>query len=87
MRLVLDRIEKNQIGKKIAIFECEEQFFEFFEEDMPQNALNSISVGDIIEAQVENNKLNSFKVLKEETTNKQNDISSRLNSLFNRGKK
>lgn len=87
MKLILDRIEKNQNGEKIAVFECGDTFYYINEANMPQNALLKISVGDIIEADLKEDRILSLTVLSKETEKKQEEMSSRLKSLFNRGKK
>jgi len=87
MRLILDRIEKNTQGTKIAVFEMRDTFLKVSEDNMPQGFINELEVGDIIEAEVCENKILSAEILKNETENKRNEMKSRLNSLFNRKKK
>lgn len=87
MKLILDRIEKNQNGEKIAVFECGDTFYYITEANMPQNALLKLSVGDIIEADLKENRILSLTVLSEETEKKQEEMNTRLKNLFNRGKK
>ena len=84
MKLILDRIEKTQEGKIIAIFEGEAASYHISEENMPREFTDTLQVGMIIEAEIIDNKLVSPKFLSEETEKKREEMKSRLNSLFNR---
>lgn len=86
MRIILDRIEKNKSGKIIAVFEKDNEFISISEDDMPKDLINILEIGDILEAEIVENKIISAKVLKEETENKRIEIKSRLNNLFKRKK-
>lgn len=86
MRLILDRIEKTQNGKKIAVFEMEDKMIKIDENNMPSGFIDQIEIGDIIEAELDGNKIISAKVLKEETQEKRKEMKSRLSNLFNRKK-
>ena len=86
MRLILDRIEKTQNGKKIAVFEMEDKMIKIDENNMPRGFIDQIEIGDIIEAELDGNKIISAKVLKEETQEKRKEMKSRLSNLFNRKK-
>lgn len=86
MIIILDRIEKNQSGKIIAVFEKDNEFISISEDDMPKDLINILEVGDILEAEIIENKIISAKVLKEETENKRIEMKSRLNNLFKRKK-
>ncbi len=84
MKLILDRIEKTQEGKIIAIFEGDAASYHISEENMPREFIDTLQVGMIIEAEIIDNKLVSSKFLPEETEKKREEMKSRLNSLFNR---
>ncbi len=86
MRLVLDRIEKIENGKRVAVFECENTMLSICEENMPPKFIDDLKSGMILESEVENNTLISPVILYEETENKQKEIKKRLNNLFNRKK-
>lgn len=86
MRIVLDRIETNQAGKRIAIFEKGEEFIIISEDNMPKDLINTLEVGDIIEVEIVENKIISAKLLKEETENKRLEMKARLSNLFKRKK-
>ncbi len=84
MKLILDRIEKTQEGKIIAIFEGDTASYFINEENMPREFIDMLQVGMIIEAEIIDNKLVSSKFLPEETEKKREEMNKRLNSLFNR---
>ena len=86
MRLILDRIETNAKGKKIAVFEQDEGFIDICEDFMPKELVEQLTPGIIIEAVLENNKILSADLLLEETNAKRNKMKSRLNRLFNKNK-
>lgn len=86
MRLMLDRIETNAKGKKIAVFEQDEGFIDICEDFMPKELVEQLTPGIIIEAVLENNKILSADLLFEETNAKRNKMKSRLNRLFNKNK-
>ena len=86
MRLILDRIAKNQEGERIATFECGEASYYISEENMPVGFLDSLKSGMIIEAEVVENSLINPEILYEETEKKQKEMKNRLNNLFNRNR-
>ena len=86
MRLILDRIAKNQEGERIATFECGEVSYYISEENMPVGCLDSLKSGMIIEAEVVENSLINPEILYEETEKKQKEMKNRLNNLFNRNR-
>lgn len=87
MILVLDRIEKTQNGKRIAIFENGDSFFNIHEDNMPPEFINELKTGMILEAEIKDNILISPIILINETEEKQNEMNNRLNKLFDRNKK
>lgn len=87
MKLILDRIEETQGGKKIAVFECGDNFYNIHEDNMPLGLIKEIQCGTILEAEIEDGNLLSPKILYEETEIKQNEMKNRLKNLFNRNKK
>jgi hypothetical protein len=86
MKLILDRIEKTQNGKIVAVFEGDNALYNITEANMPNEFINSLEVGMIIEAEIVENKLISPKFLYEETENKRKEMNKRLSNLFNRKK-
>ncbi len=86
MKLILDRIEKTEEGKRIAVFENDDEFIKISEENMPNGLIDDVAVGDIIEVEIKNGIIISAKILKEETNSKRNEMKSRLGNLFNRKK-
>ena len=86
MRLVLDRIERLQDGEKIAVFEGDTASYDILEVNMPKDFANLLEVGMIIDAEITDGKLVSPKILTDETNKKREEMSTRLNNLFNRNK-
>ena len=86
MRLILDRIEKNRNGKRIAVFECADVFFNINEDCMPKDFIDKLKTGHILEAEIENETLVNPKILYDETEKENNKMKNRLNNLFNRNK-
>lgn len=86
MKLILDKIEKTQNGKIVAVFEGDNALYNITEANMPNEFINSLEVGMIIEAEIVENKLISPKFLYEETENKRKEMNKRLSNLFNRKK-
>lgn len=86
MRLVLDRIENTQDGKKIVVFEGDTASYDILEENMPVGFIESLEVGMILEADIVDGNLMSPRILADETNKKRQNIKSRLNNLFNRNK-
>ena len=87
MRLILDRIEKNKNGEKIAVFEIGDEYVSIDEKSMPKNLINDLTPGIIIDADYDNGVIKNVTLLTELTIEKKKEMSSRLNKLFNRNKK
>lgn len=86
MRLMLDRIEKTAYGKRIAIFEKDDGFIEISEDNMPNDLIDKLKVGDVIDAEIKGERIISAKILEAETTSRRKEMKSRLGNLFNRKK-
>ena len=87
MKLILDRISKDESGKRIAVFEMGEEYVTISEDNMPLGFADTLTDGIIIEADFRNGVIYSATLLTEETEKKKKEMSNRLKSLFNRGKK
>lgn len=87
MRLILDRIEENESGLKIAVFEAGESFAYVAENNMPSGLIDKLTDGLILEADYSNGIIYSAIPLIEETEEKKRKMKNRLSSLFNRNKK
>ena len=86
MRLVLDRIEKIQNGKRIAVFECGDKLLDIHENNMPDGFIDELAIGMILEAEIKDERLISPLILLEETDKKHKEMKSRLDNLFKRKK-
>ncbi len=86
MRIILDRIEKTQSGKRIAVFEADDEFIKISEDNMPKGLIDQLEVGDILEVKLDQDKIISAEILKEEADTKRAEMKSRLSNLFNRKK-
>ena len=84
MRLVLDRIEKNAQGLRIAVLECEDENVLIDENSMPSGLIEQLFVGAIIEATFESGKIVEAQILTEETKIKKSVMRSRLDALKKR---
>lgn len=87
MRIVLDRIEETEEGKRIFVFEAEYEIIDIHEDYIPRDMVASLNAGDILEAEIIDKKILSAKILKKDTEEKRKEMKSRLNSLFSRKKK
>ena len=87
VRIVLDRIEETKEGKRIFVFEVENEMVDVHEYDIPRDIVASLNAGDILDAEIIDKKILSAKILKNETEEKRKEMKSRLNSLFSRKKK
>ena len=55
--------------------------------DLPEGLIDTLSVGNILEAEYENGKILDAKILKDEEEAKRKEMKSRLFALKNRNKK
>lgn len=78
MKLILDRIELNGHGKKIAVFENDDEFINVSEDEMPLGLMEKLSSGIMIEAEYANGKILSAELLVNETEKKRVEMKSRL---------
>ncbi len=86
MRLILDRIESNGQGKKIAVFENDDEFINVSEDEMPNGLMEKLSSGIMIEAEYANGKISSAKLLENETEKKRAEMKSRLSRFSSKRK-
>lgn len=87
MKIILDRIVSDEYGKRIAVFEIENDFRNVHEDNMPPELINKIKAGDIVDAEIRGNVISSAIILTSETEQKEKEMKTRLNSLFSRNKK
>ena len=87
MRIVVDRIEENQNGEKIVALEIDDKIVFLDKNDLPEGLIDTLSVGNILEAEYENGKILDAKILKDEEEAKRKEMKSRLFALKNRTKK
>lgn len=87
MRIVVDRIEENQNGEKIVALEIDDKIVFLDKNDLPEGLIDTLSVGNILEAEYENGKILDAKILKDEEEAKRKEMKSRLFALKNRNKK
>lgn len=87
MRIVVDRIEENQNGEKIVAFEIDDKIVFLDKNDLPEGLIDTLSVGNILEAEYKNGKILDAKILKDEEEAKRKEMKSRLFALKNRNKK
>ena len=87
MRIVVDRIEKNQSGEKIAVLEINDKIEFFQKTDLPDGLIDILSAGNILEVEYEDGKILKAEILKSEEDAKRSEMKSRLFALKNRNKK
>ena len=87
MRLILDRIEKNASGERIAIFENNSELIAISEASMPKGIMDQLFAGVIIEAELVGERLCEVKLLLDETEAKKEEMKSRISNLLKRNKK
>ena len=87
VRVVVDRIEKNQENKKIFVFEASGDDIEIHEDNIPTEKVDKIRSGDILEIELSDGKILSAEILTNETEKKREEMKSRLNGLFSKKKK
>ena len=87
MKLILDRIEKNQDGKRIAVFEMGDEFINVNEDSMPDGLIEELSVGIILDAEVIDGKIINAKPLINETEQKRQEMKRRLGRFSSKNKK
>ena len=86
MRLILDRIVSNEQGKRIAVFENDEEIIKISEDQMPSGIIDELVAGIIIEADYSNGTISNVKLLIDETEKKRTEMKNRL-SRFSRKNK
>jgi hypothetical protein len=87
MRIVVDRIDKNQNGEKIVALEIDDKIVFLDKNDFPEGVIDTLSSGNILEAEYENGKILKVEILKDKEEEKRNEMKSRLFALKNKNKK
>ena len=86
MRLILDRIVSNEQGKRIAVFENDEELIKISEDKIPNGIIDELFSGIIIEADYSNGEISNVQLLVDETEKKRTEMKNRL-SRFSRKNK
>ena len=86
MRLILDRIVSNEQGKRIAVFENDEELIKISEDKIPNGIIDELFSGIIIEADYSNGEISNAQLLVDETEKKRTEMKNRL-SRFSRKNK
>ena len=87
MKFILDRIGTNGDNKRIATFECDGNYIDVFEDNMPSGFMDKLFVNAIVESEYTDGKMINPVILAEETDKKVNEMKNRLSSIFKKGKK
>lgn len=87
MRLILDRIEENAQGKRIAVFELENEFVNINEDSMPDGLIDKLSSGIILEAEYNDGKITRAEILSNETEAKRQEMKRRLGRFSSKNRK
>lgn len=86
MKIILDRIDKNQNGEEIATFEVEQKSVSFTSEQMPSGFMEKLIPNAIVECEIVNGNIVDPTILFEETKQKEEEMKKRLHSLFSKRK-
>ena len=84
MRIILDRIDKDENGLPIATFEVLEEFVSFEGENMPKGFVEGLIPNAIVECEIVDGRIVNPIILYEETKQKEEQMKNRLHSLFKR---
>lgn len=87
MKIILDRIEKNANGEKIAVFECGDNMINFHESKMPTGFIDDLFEGVIVECEIIDEKIVSPKLMLDETEKAMREMRERLERIKARRKK
>ncbi len=86
MRIILDRIDKNQNGTEIATFEVEQKMVSFTSDQMPSGFMEKLIPNAIVECEITNGNIVDPTILFEETKQKEEEMKKRLHRLFSKRK-
>jgi hypothetical protein len=84
MKIILDRIDLDGNGSKIATFEVDERFIAFSHMQVPDGFFDSLIPNAIVECEIIDGKIVNPVVLVEETKEAEEKMRRRLNGLFKR---
>lgn len=84
MKLVLDRIEENENGIKIAVFENGTVMIYVDENSMPSELLCKLRAGIILDADYSDGKIIGAEILSDEENEKRASMRERLDRLKKR---
>ena len=87
MKMILDRINKDQNGKIIACFEVGDDIIKVREENMPSGFATQLYSNVIIECEYVDGKIVNPVLLVEETEARLAKIREKLSGLGNKGNK
>ena len=86
MRLILDRIVSNEQGKRIAVFENDEELIKISEDKIPNGIIDELFSGIIIEADYSNGEISNVQLLVDETEKKRTEMKNRLGRFSRKNK-
>lgn len=84
MKIILDRIDKNQNGEKIATFEVDKETVSFTRDQMPSGFMENLIPNAIVECEIASGNIVNPTILFDETKQKEEEMKNRLHSLFKR---
>ncbi|MBE6674268.1 MAG: hypothetical protein E7596_04080 [Ruminococcaceae bacterium] len=84
MKIILDRIDKNQNGEKIATFEVDKETVSFTRDQMPSGFMEKLIPNAIVECEIASGNIVNPTILFDETKQKEEEMKNRLHSLFKR---
>ncbi len=86
MKIILDRINLDNDGKTVAVFEVEDKMIAFGEEQMPKGFVLDLIPNSIVECEIVDGCIISPVILYEETKQREEKMRNRLNRLAKRNR-
>lgn len=87
MRIILDRIDRDSQGNRIATFEVGDNMVSFGCQQVPKGFFDELIPNAIVECEIIDNEIVNPVVLTEETLENEEKMKKRLHSLFKRKNK
>ena len=84
MKIILDRVDTDDRGNSVAVFEVGEKTVAFKEEQMPNGFAHSLIPNAIVECEIEDGCIIHPVILLEETKQREEEMKKRLLKLAKR---
>ena len=84
VKIILDRVSKDQSGKIVAVFEVEDNMVTFKDGQMPKEFAENLIPNAIVECEIVDGCIVNPVILYEETKQRENEMKELLNQIFGR---